>query len=289
MSNPPLIFDRTRLAHHRARAARQVEPVDFLLHAMAERLTDRLMDITHRFPLVLDLGAHHGVLAGYIEGVAGIQTIIQAERSLPQLTKASGLRVAADEEWLPFAENSLDAVFSIGSLHWVNDLPGTLVQIQRALKPDGLFMAMLPGGQTLKELRDAFEQAEIVSSGGVSPRISPFIDVRDAGALLQRAGFALPVVDSELLNITYAHPLKLMRELRVMGEANALTQAVKHSTGCSLMMQAVDHYLRNYSMEDGRIAATFELVTLTGWKPHASQQQPAKRGSGQVNLKDVLS
>ena len=289
MSNPPLIFDRARLAHHRARAARQAEPVDFLLHAMAERLTDRLMDITHRFPLVLDLGAHHGLLGGYIEGVAGIQTIIQAERSLPQLEKASGLRVAADEEWLPFAENSLDAVFSIGSLHWVNDLPGTLVQIQRALKPDGLFMAMLPGGQTLKELRDAFEQAEIESSGGVSPRISPFIDVRDAGALLQRAGFALPVVDSEMLNITYAHPLKLMRELRAMGEANALTQAVKHGTGCSLMMQAVDHYLRNYSMEDGRIAATFELVTLTGWKPHASQQQPAKRGSGQVNLKDVLS
>ena len=289
MSNPPLIFDRTRLAHHRARAARQAEPVDFLLHAMAERLTDRLMDITHRFPLVLDLGAHHGVLAGYVEGVAGIKTVIQAERSLPQLVKASGLRVAADEEWLPFAENSLDAVFSIGSMHWVNDLPGTLVQIQRALKPDGLFMAMLPGGQTLKELRDAFEQAEIASSGGVSPRISPFIDVRDAGALLQRAGFALPVVDSELLNITYAHPLKLMRELRAMGEANALTQAVKHSTGCSLMMQAVDHYLRHYSMEDGRIAATFELVTLTGWKPHASQQQPAKRGSGQVNLKDVLN
>jgi SAM-dependent methyltransferase len=209
--------------------------------------------------------------------------------SAAQISRAKGLRLAADEELIPFAQNSFDLVLSLGSLHWVNDLPGALVQIQRILKPDGLFLAMMPGGQTLRELRDSFEQAEMAAKGGVSPRISPFVDVRDAGGLLQRAGFALPVVDSEMLNVTYTHPLKLMHDLRHMGETNSLRQAPAHFTGCSLMMLAVDHYVRHYGTEDGRIPASFELVTLTGWKPHPSQQQPAKRGSGQVNLGDVLS
>lgn len=289
MSNPPQIFNRARVSDHRARASRQKEPADFLLHEMAARLADRLLDVTRTFPLALDLGAHHGLLSGYIQGVAGIEQVVQADLSSALIAKASGLRVAADEERLPFADNGFDLVVSLGSLHWVNDLPGALVQIQRALKPDGLFLAMLPGGQTLKELRESFEQAEMQARGGISPRISPFVDVRDAGGLLQRAGFALPVADSEMLTVSYAHPLKLMHDLRGMGESNALAQSSRHFMPCSLMMLAVDHYLRMFADEKGRIPATFELVTLTAWKPHASQQQPARRGSGQINLRDALS
>ncbi len=289
MNSSPLIFDRRRVMMHRARAARMSPPTDFLLQEMAERLADRLLDVTREFPLALDLGAHHGLLAQHIIGKAGITHVVQAECSAEQIAHASGLRLVADDEYLPFADNSFDVILSLGSLHWVNDLPGTLVQIQRALKPDGLFLAMMPGGQTLKELRESFEQAEMQAKGGVSPRVSPFVDVRDAGGLLQRAGFALPVVDSELLTVSYAHPLKLMRELRQMGETNALLTGSKSFTSCSLMMQVVDYYLQHYSDENGRIPATFELVTLTGWKPHHSQQQPARRGSGQVNLRDVLN
>jgi NADH dehydrogenase [ubiquinone] 1 alpha subcomplex assembly factor 5 len=288
MSNPSQIFDRKRVAAHRARAAAAENPVDFLLHAMAGRLSDRLLDMTHRFPLMLDLGAHHGLLGEYVKGMAGIEQVVQADLSPAMMHKTQGIRLVADEEYLPFAENSFDLVMSLGSLHWVNDLPGALVQVQRILKPDGLFLAMMPGGQTLKELRQSFEQTEMQHKGGISPRISPFVDVRDAGGLLQRAGFALPVVDSEMLTVSYTHPLKLMHDLRAMGESNALLQASKHFTPCSLMMQAVDYYLQTCSDEDGRIPATFELVTLTAWKPHPSQQQPAKRGSGQVSLKDVL-
>lgn len=288
MNDVPQIFDRNRVRAHRQRAARATDAPHFLLHEMAERLADRLLDMMHTFPLALDLGAHHGILADYVKGRAGIEHVVQAELSQPMLEKASGMRVVADEEFLPFAENSFDAVLSVGALHWANDLPGALVQVQRALKPDGLFLAMLPGGQTLKELRQCLEKAEMEISGGVSPRISPFVDVRDAGSLLQRAGFALPVVDSESITVSYAHPLKLMHELRGMGEANALTQSRKGFTPCAVMMLAADMYLREFSDSEGRIPATFELVTMTAWKPHPSQQQPAKRGSGKVSLKDVL-
>jgi len=288
MPDASLIFDRARVRAHRDRAARAFAQSDFMLRHMAERLADRLPDMTHRFPLALDLGAHNGLLAEYVSGLGGIETLVQAERSQPLLRLAGGLRVAADEEFLPLAENSFDLVMSAGSLHWVNDLPGTLIQIRRILKPDGLLLAMLPGGETLKELRHAFEQAELRASGGISPRVSPFIDVRDAGSLLQRAGFALPVVDSERLEVSYAHPLKLLHDLRAMGESNALMHSRKGFTPCSLLMGMADEYMRLYAQPDGRVTASFELVTLTGWKPHPSQQQPAKRGSGQVKLGELF-
>lgn len=283
-----LIFDRKRMRHHRDRAAVNFAESDFLLRAMAERLADRLPDIARRFPLVLDLGAHNGLMAEYLKGMGGIETLVQTDASPGMITQAPGLRVVADEEFLPFAPDTFDLVISAGSLHWINDLPGALIQIRQILKPDGLFLAMLPGSETLKELRQSFEQAEMTVSGGVSPRISPFVDVRDAGSLLQRAGFALPVVDSETLTVEYEHPLKLLHDLRGMGETNALVHSHKGLTPCSLLMTAMDHYLQSFSNEEGRIVASFELVTLTAWKPHASQQQPAKRGSGQVSLSQVL-
>lgn len=283
-----LVFDRRRVRRQRERASADFSAHDFLLREMAERIADRLDDMKRTFPLALNLGAHNGLLAEYVQGKYGIETLVQTDLSARMLASAPGLRVVADEEAIPFADNSFDLVISAGSLHWVNDLPGTLVQIQRILKPDGLFLAILPGGQTLMELRDSFEKAETELRGGISPRVSPFIDIRDAGNLLQRARFALQVVDSEIITASYEHPLKLMKELRGMGEGNALIHAQKHFTSCELMMLAVDQYFRNHCDASGRVIASFELVTFTAWKPHASQQQPAQRGSGQINLRDVL-
>ncbi len=244
-------------------------PEEFLLCEMMERLTDRLPDISRRFPRVLDVSAKHGVLAGYLPALAGVETL------------ENGL---LNNEVLDVAPNSFDLVVACGSLHWVNDLPGVLIQMQRALKPDGLFLAMMPGGETLGELRTSFEAAEMELSGGISPRISPFVDIRDAGGLLQRAGFSLPVVDSERLDVQYPHPLKLLHELRQMGQTNALIQSRKTFTPRALMMRMSEYYTQHFAAEEGRVHATFELLTLTAWKPHASQQQPAKRGSGKVNL-----
>lgn len=288
MSNDPHIFDRGRVARHRKRASAGFAAFDFLAREMAERLCERLEDVTRRFPVALDLGAHHGVMGEVLAGRGGVEQLVQTDLSEGFLKQARGLRVVADEEFLPFADNSFDLVISAGSLHWVNDLPGTLVQVRRVLKPDGLFLAMMPGGRTLMELRQAFELAEAEISGGMSPRVSPFIEVRDAGALLQRAGFALPVADSEILEVRYDHPLKLLRDLRGMGQANALRHGRKHFTARRVLFSAMERYVREHTGQDGRVPASFELVTLTAWKPHASQQQPARRGSGQVSMIQAL-
>lgn len=266
MPQAHLIFDRRRVKQHRDRAASQFGKSDFLFREIAVRLADRLSDVKRGFPLALDLGAHNGLLAEYIEDKGGIEWLMQSDLSNAMIAQATGTRLVADEEFLPFAENSFDLVMSAWSLHWVNDLPGTLIQIQRILKPDGMFIAVMPGGATLKELRQSFEQAELGVSGGLSPRVSPFIDVRDAGSLLQRAGFDMPVVDSETLTVSYTHPLKLLHDLRNMGETSALLQSQKTFTPCSLLMTMVDYYLRTFSDDKGTILATFELVTLAGWK-----------------------
>jgi NADH dehydrogenase [ubiquinone] 1 alpha subcomplex assembly factor 5 len=281
---PPLIFNRQLVRRHRDRASIQLSQSDFLLREIADRLADRLQDVRRQFPLALNLGAATGIIAPYLAQGARIGQLVQSDTSPAMIAQAQGLRLAADDEMLPFADNSFDLVIGSGSLHWINDLPGSLIQINRILKPDGMFLATLPGGDTLKELRQSFEQAEMSASGGVSPRISPFIDIRDAGSLLQRAGFSLPVIDSETLTVSYEHPLKLLRDLRQMGETNALHHSHKGFTPCSLVMGMADYYLRHFSGADGRIPASFELVTLTAWKPHASQQQPAKRGSGNVPM-----
>jgi SAM-dependent methyltransferase len=287
-SQVPDIFDHNLLKLHRARAAAGFSGHDFLLRDMAEILCGRLEYIKRKFPVTLDLGAHTGILAEILQARGGVETLVQSELSEFMLHKAHGIRLVADEELLPFAENSFDLVMSVGALHWVNDLAGTLAQVQRVLKPDGLFLGILPGGQTLKELRASFEQAEMRVRGGISPRVSPFIDVQSGGMLLQRAGFALPVIDSEMVTVEYSHPLKLMRELRGMGEANSLHDGAKNFTPCSLLMAAADNYLRDFSNGKQRVEASFEFITMTGWKPHASQQQPSKRGSGKVSLTEVI-
>jgi SAM-dependent methyltransferase len=202
--------------------------------------------------------------------------------------KAGPLAVAGDEERLPFAENRFDLVLSCLSLHWVNDLPGALIQIRRALKPDGLFLAAMFGGETGRELRQALAEAEIAVEGGLSPRVSPFAEVRDLGGLLQRAGFALPVVDSDHLTVSYANPLRLMADLRGMGESNAAVERRKQVTRRATLIAAVERYAELFGDSEGRVPATFQVLYLTAWSPHPSQQKPLRPGSAETRLADAL-
>ncbi len=284
----PNLFDHTALRKQRDRAGSTPEAPDFLLQAMAERLGDRLSDLTHSFPLVADIGCHNGVLGRYLAHHPRIGTLISCDMSARMLAHAPEPRLQMSHEILPFADNSLDAILSIGSLHWVNDLPGMLIQAQRALKPDGLLMLTLPGALTLHELRDSFAHAETQLTGGVRPRVAPFMEVRDAGGLLQRAGFALPVVDNELLTVTYADMFALAKDLRDMGETNVLTSRPKHFTSRSLFAHAAMHYAANYADEEQRLIATIELITLTAWKPADTQQKPLARGSAKHSLAHAL-
>lgn len=202
--------------------------------------------------------------------------------------RGGGPAVAAEMDSLPFAAGRFDLAISNMSLHWVNDLPGTLIQIRRALKPDGLFLAALAGGGTLGELRAALTEAELEITGGASPRVAPFVDLRDAGALLQRAGFALPVVDGDVITVRYENALRLMADLRGMGEANAMIAMPRSFTGRQVLLRAAEIYQARHAGPDGRIPATFQIVYLTGWAPDPSQQKPAKPGSATARLADAL-
>jgi NADH dehydrogenase [ubiquinone] 1 alpha subcomplex assembly factor 5 len=276
------IFDRRLLRDRRGRAAGDLHAHDFLLTEIAERLADRLSDIARRFPLALDLGARDGILARTLQGRGGIETLIQSDVS------ARRGDLVADEELLPFKEHSFDAILSNLSLHWVNDLPGALAQIRSSLKPDGLFLASLFGTGTLHELRTALMEAELAETGGASPRVSPFADLRDAAGLLQRAGFALPVADADAVTVTYGDFFALLRDLRGMGETNILIDRLKRPTRRTVFARAAAIYQERFADAQGRLPATFQVLFLTGWAPDPSQQQPAKRGSGKTNLKDVL-
>jgi SAM-dependent methyltransferase len=215
-----------------------------------------------------------------------VATVVTAN---PLVTAGDGpLAVAADEEALPFRDASLDLVVSALSLQFANDLPGVLVQIRRALKPDGLMLAALLGGETLTELRQAFAAAEIEIEGGISPRVAPFADLRDMGALLQRAGFALPVTDVERLTVRYGSPLALMHDLRRMGATNVLSERRRRPLRRATVARMMEIYGEKFADADGRIRATFEIVWLSGWAPHASQQQPLPPGSAQQRLADAL-
>ncbi len=285
------VFDRAAVRRHRMRSAAQAGEHDFLFREVAERLCDRLADITRTFPVALDLGSRGDALAHALEAsgvrkARGIATLLRADAAPG--TEPTGTSLVADEEALPFADDSLDLVLSNLSLHWVNDLPGALLQINRALRPDGLFLAAVLGGETLQELRAAFEAAEIEVEGGVSPRVSPLIDVRDAGSLLQRAGFALPVTDVDTLSVTYADALALMHDLRGMGETNSVRQRRTTFLRRDTLARVAENYRERFGAADGRIRATFQVVYLTGWAPHESQQKPLRPGSATARLADAL-
>ena len=261
---------------------------DFLLARAADELADRLAIVQRRFPLAVNVGAHHGLLSRRIRGVAGVERIVDVDATPQLLTGAVDMRVVADEEALPFAEASIDLFVSALALQLVNDLPGALVQMRRALRPDGLLLVALLGGATLHELREAWLTAEAEISGGASPRVAPFADVRDLGALLQRAGFALPVVDSETVTVIYADPLALMRELKAMGASNMLAARRRQPVTRGLVLRAAQIYADRFGGSDGRVPATFEIITLTAWAPDASQPQPLRPGSAQTRLADAL-
>ncbi len=279
------VFNRRIVRRHIERAAPEFTEHDFLFREVAERLLDRLDDTTRTFSRALDLGSRGGVIGAHLNGRGGIETLV---RCACTVIADSGLTVCADEEALPFADGAFDLVLSNLALHWVNDLPGTLTQIRRCLKPDGLMMAAMFGGETLKELRHALGEAEIAVEGGMSPRVSPFADIRDLGGLLQRAGFALPVVDTETVTVSYAEPLKLLKDLRGMGETNTVMERRKSFSRRETLMRAMELYREHYGDEDGRVPATFQVLFLSGWAPDPSQQQPLKPGSGQTSLTDVF-
>ena len=273
MNSSPIIFDRRLLAQRRARAL-ALGPSTFLLDRVAEDLGDRLAAVLRHYERALDLGTPGDALRRVLAGSGKVDSIVSA--------------VAFDEEALPFGDASLDLVVSGLALQFVNDLPGTLVQIRRALKPDGLFLAALIGGETLTELRQCFACAESEIEGGLSPRVAPFADLRDVGSLLQRAGFALPVTDLDRVTVRYDTPLALMHDLRRMGATNVLVERRRQTLRRATLMRVLEVYGARFSDKDGRIRATFEILWLSGWAPHASQQQPLKPGTAQQRLADTL-
>lgn len=280
MSADGVVFDRGLGRRRLARALGAGYP-DFLMARAVEDLEERLASVLRRFDVAGDLGSPLPLAAPVLRGKAG---------RLLHMAEARGGRpdLVGDLERLPFGAESLDLAISLLALHGVNDLPGALIQIRRALRPDGLFIGCLLGGRTLNELRQALLEAEAETSGGVSPRIAPFADLRDLGSLLQRAGFALPVVDSEIVTVRYRDLFGLLRDLRAMGWGNALTARRRTGLRRDTLLRAAALYAERFADPDGRVRATFEIVWLSGWAPHESQQKPLRPGSAKARLADAL-
>ncbi|MFD1344007.1 methyltransferase domain-containing protein [Litorisediminicola beolgyonensis] len=264
MSTPPPLVDRPALLKRRARAARA--PADFLHEAAADDLQDRLEMVNRDFRDV-------AIVTGWSE---------------PWQARFPKARIVPDDEVLALEPGGHDLVIHAMALHWANDPVGQIIQCRRALRPDGLFLCATLGGQTLGELRAALGEAEIELTGGLSPRVAPMGDIRDLGALLQRAGLALPVADAAPLTVRYESALSLMRDLRAMGETNALAARLRHPTRRAVLLRAIEIYAESYGGADGRVPARFEIVTLTGWAPDASQPQPLRPGSAAQRLADAL-
>lgn len=285
----PELFDKKLLVRRRARAVARGSMPAFLLERAAEDMADRLRGVQRSYSRVLILGAYDGTLS---RAIARLQPkdglTVSMDRCAPLLARCPAPQVCADEEFLPFADAAFDLIASALSLQFTNDLPGALIQARRALKPDGLFLCSVLGGATLQELRSAFAQAESELEGGLSPRVSPMADLRDFGALLQRAGFALPVADCDSVTVTYETPLALMHDLRAMGAGNVMKARRKTPLRRATFQRAMDIYRDNFPAEGGRVNATFEIIHLSGWAPHESQQKPLRPGSAQSRLSDAL-
>ena len=283
----PTIFDRALIRRRLARAL-AAGAEDFLLPRAAEDLVERLSAVKREFRHVLDLGTPRPVVAERLAAVLPDAAIVRAAAATSALGRGRWAGLVADEEALPVAPGHFDLAVSILSLHAVNDLPGALVQLRRSLKPDGLFLGCLFGGQTLGELRQSLADAEIEIAGGASPRVAPFADLRDLGGLMQRAGFGLPVTDTEKLTVRYGHPFSLFADLRAMGATNALALRSRAPLSRAVLARAMAIYGERFADPDGRLRATFELVWLSGWAPHESQQIPLKPGSARRPLSAAL-
>lgn len=288
MAGPIQLFDRTLLDARRRRALAQPQAgADFLLNAAVDDLADRLCAVKREFPIAVDLASPLPRLAGRLSDIPQVGRVIRVDRLADPL---AGLQadVVGDPEFLPFRDASLDLVVSALAFHWAADIPGVLTQIRRALKPDGLMIANLLGGETLHELRECLTIAEVELTGGASPRIAPFAELRQLGALLQRTGFALPVIDQDRLTVRYDNAVKLMHDLRAMGATNTLVERNRTPASRRLFLRTAEIYAERFSDPDGRIRATFDIVSLSGWAPHESQQKPLRPGSAKARLADAL-
>ena len=287
----PQIFDRRLLALRRRRAARRFADYSFLKARAAEDIADRLSAINRRFLKVLDLGAQDGSLADAIRANPLSADRVEGEiigADIGEGWQTGPLYVCADEEALPFAEGAFDLVVSALCLHWVNDLPGALIQIRRSLKPDGFLVAALFGRRTLNELREALVLAETEIRGGAGLRVSPFLDVQDGARLLQRAGFAMPVADTDLVTVRYDNMFRLLADLKGMGETACFADRRAPPLTRAVLSRAAEVYAERFSDPDGRVRATFEIIALSGWAPAADQPQPLKPGSAKTRLADAL-
>ena len=293
----PILFDRALLAERRRRALRQsVAGGDFLLRRIVEDLAERLSAVTRRFEVAVALGGATPHLSQMLAASGQIGTVIRADSLYRPPAGGRATERSNDpspdlichEDALPFAPASVDLIASTLTLHTIDDLPGALVQIRRALKPDGLFLAALPGGDTLTELREALAAAEVELTGGLSPRVIPFLDVRDLGGLLQRAGLALPVTDSDRIVVRYDTMLDLLRDLRAMGATNPLAERNRRPAGRDLFLRAAAIYAERFSDADGRLRATFQILSASAWSPSDSQPKAARPGSATIRLADAL-
>jgi NADH dehydrogenase [ubiquinone] 1 alpha subcomplex assembly factor 5 len=289
MDTAPVIFDRRRIRRRAWRPGREQPFENFLRVELIDRLVERLGDIRRRFSTVLELGARDRLLWEALEQDrlagnchVGLDAVGPDQSDMGE-TGGRFLTVRADEELLPFRRHGFEAVLAVGGLHLVNDLPGTLAQIRDCLEPDGLFLAAFPGGSSLAELRWALTQAELELTRGAAQRVAPFVDVRDAGALLQRAGFGLPMVDLDRITVTYGEPLELLRDLRAMGESGVLAGRPMPLRR-DVLLRARELYRAQFGDDEGRVPATFDILFLTGWAPASSQPKAARRGTGQIDL-----
>jgi SAM-dependent methyltransferase len=281
------IFDRALIRRRLARAA-ALGPADFLLRRAAEDLEDRLGAVLRDFPVAVDLQTPGPAAAAILAASPRVGRVVRLAGAPGLLGRGGWTSVVADEEVLPLRPESVDLVVSLLALQAVDDLPGVMLQVRRALRPDGLFLACLLGGRSLAELREAFAVAETEVEGGISPRVAPFADLRDLGALLQRAGFALPVTDIDSVTVRYPDPFALMHDLRAMGAGNALVERSRRPLRRSVLRRATEIYGERFADSDGRIRATFDVISLSGWAPHESQQKPLRPGSAKARLADAL-
>jgi NADH dehydrogenase [ubiquinone] 1 alpha subcomplex assembly factor 5 len=288
MTEEAQIFDRRLLRKRRARFAATFAKHEFLIAHVANELAERIGAIFREFPLALDLGAHHGLVGRRVAALPNVGAMLYADSVFELAAQCPRPSLVCDEDLLPFRDACLNLVVSGLALHRVNDIPGALIQIRRTLPPDGLFMAAALGARSLFELRTALLEAEAEAEGGASPHIAPFADVREYGGLLQRAGFALPVTDAEVVSVTYASLLELMHELRAMGGGNVLLSRKRTPLARATLTRAEQIYRERYAVDGGKLMASFEIVYLCGWAPDASQQKPLRPGSAAARLADAL-
>ena len=285
-------FDRDLWIMRRNRAAQTLADANFLLAETNKRVVERLEDVKRSFPAAAVIGAWDGSMANALSGRFGIETLTQIDAAPAMATLAEtaapyAKTIVGDEEALPLEEASLDLIVAPLTLHWTNDLPGSLIQMRRALKPDGLLIAALFAGTTLQELRTHLTNAEVETTGGLSPRIAPMADLRDLGGLLQRAGLALPVADREIIPVSYRNPMRLLNDLRAMGESNIMRERHKAPLRRDTLARMLEHYAETADTA-GNVTATFEIAFLHGWAPAPNQQQPLRPGSAKMRLADAL-